>query len=535
MDTLGILLWSDWIGVTRWFTTKSAGKFVVVLLFILLFGAISYATWRMSDIFFRSLAIYEQFGAITAAYILHAAVLVVLWLAIGSSVASSVGFLVSPTPTFSYLMTLPVQAKHISRWLYVKSVIANFLLMMFAFVPIAAAYGNAFGAGGIVFIMRVVLVLLCIVCISSGIGMVIALASAAWIRGKEYMAGVAGMGIFFTVMVGLLKTIFPPALSKLYDASALEFLDLFRTLPLNNQGLPTSWLSQTITHGVSLPTLAAAGVTLILIYITLGIHEKRLISVLLRIRSSPHSKKISGTAMNALETTSIPLVVKDWLSIVRVASELGYGLFLVTVAVFFFLFLSFGIGNELRQEIWRVQLTVFSFAWLVFFAIAIYLRFLFPLVAREGRSAWYIFTLPISRTRLLFSKILLSILVSVPIMICSGLVWYWLPFVYVGRDQLVSLTIIVLLFVSLVQVLMGAILPNFSQGNDPEKVSTSGMGILTLFLCGILAFIAGLSIEHLMKSEVSGMVYYALILGSGMTTLFVLWFAANQSMKRWEW
>jgi hypothetical protein len=535
MDKVRILLWADRIAATRWFTTKSVSRFIVVLLFFCVFGAVAFGVYAMSNAFFRSLMSYEQFGQMTAGYIIHAAIIIVLWLALGSSVASVTGLLLSSSPSFSYLLALPVSARTLNVWLFTKAVVANFLLMAFAFIPIAVAYGNAFGVLSLLFLVRILLILLCIVFISSAVGMVAGLISVVWLRGREYPAAAAGITVFFSVMVGLLRLIFPPSLSKLYDAPASMFLPLFNSLPLNNPLLPTAWMSGTITGDFSLTTLLVLVLTTIVVLVCLEFQRTRLVPTLLRVRSSNHAGRVSQTGFRVLGNTQDPLVLKDWFSIIRLPSETGYGLFLGSVAIFFFLMLSFGIRHELRQGTWVVQLSVFSFAWISFFATAFFLRFLFPLVAREGKSAWYIFTLPIPRSRILFAKILLSIFFSIPVMVFAGLVWYLLPFAGDTRNQLIGVSMVFILILAISHVLFGAVLPNFSQGNDPEKVSTSGMGLLVLLVSGLLVTLTAQLIQYMITGLVGGIFFVTTLLADGAVFILLLWFLSRESMKRWEW
>lgn len=534
MDTLRTLLWADKIAATRWFTTRSVSRLIVALLFFLVFGAVALGVYAMSNAFFTSLTMYGQFGRMTADYIVHASVIIILWLALGSSVASVIGLLVSSSPSLSYILSLPVPARVLTVWLFTKAVSTTFLLMIFAFVPIAAAYANAFGVLSIVFIIRILFILLCIVLLSSAVGMVLGIVSAGWLRGREYPAAVVGITVFFAAMAGILRLIFPPALSKLYDAPASLFMPLYHSLPVNNPMLPTAWMAGTITTGFTSATFMVLYITVVVVLVCLAFQEARLVPALLGIRSAGHTGRISPHGFKALGNTRVPLVLKDWYSVFRLPAERGYGLFLGSVAVFFFLMLSLGIGHQIHRGAWDTQLIMFSFAWIAFFSTAWFLRFLFPLVAREGGSAWYIFTIPIPRNRILLAKTLFSILFSVPVMVFAAVVWYLLPFT-ATRVQLAVMSVEFILILALTHVLLGAVLPNFSQGNDPEKVSTSGMGLLVLCISGLLVALTVRLIPFMTQGNVWSMFYIGIIAAAGIVFLFLLWIIARTSMKRWEW
>ena len=252
------------------------------------------------------------------------------------------------------------------------------------------------------------------------------------------------------------------------------------------------------------------------------------------MHSTAHINDITLAGYNKFTQTNIPLVFKDWLSIIRNPSETGYAIFLGSMAVFFFLFLYLGIGHRLTNETWQLQLTVFSFAWILFFATAFFLRFLFPLIAREGKSAWYLFTMPITRNRILFSKILLSILLSIPVMIFAGLIWYLLPFAIGINSYLTYISMVVIFTLAISQILLGAILPNFSQSN-PEKISTSGMGLVTLLVSGFIATLAAKWIGYMMSGTIGSIYFITVPLGVCILLLTILWFFSQKLMQHWEW
>ena len=534
MEKLTTLWWADRIAATRWITKKSFSRLFVALMFFIIFAAIALGIWSISNAFFRSFAMYEEFGQLTAQYIVHASIVIVLWLALGSSVVAYIGLLLSTSPSLSYLLSLPVSSKTLNIWLFVKSILANFLLMAFVFIPITVAYSNAFGLWNIFFLIRMLLILLCIVLVSSGIGMIMGLISVTKLRGHEYQAGIIGLAVFFCVMIGIIKLIFPPELARLYDISPNSFLTIFKSFPLNNPLLPTAWMTSSLTNGLSITSLFVLSITALIVFICLKFQQSRLIPTLLRMHSTAHINDITLAGYNKFTQTNIPLVFKDWLSIIRNPSETGYAIFLGSMAVFFFLFLSLGIGHRLTNETWQLQLTVFSFAWILFFATAFFLRFLFPLIAREGKSAWYLFTMPITRNRILFSKILLSILLSIPVMIFAGLIWYLLPFAIGINSYLAYISMVVIFTLAISQILLGAILPNFSQSN-PEKISTSGMGLVTLLISGFIATLAAKWIGYMMSGTIGSIYFITVPLGVCIVLLTILWFFSQKLMQHWEW
>lgn len=535
MHAVKTLLWADSIAASRWFRNRSISRMIVAMLFFLVFAAVSYVLWAVSRIFFLSLVPYQQYGILTAGYIIHAAIIVVIWLAVGSSIASAVGMLTGSLPSFSYLLALPVGPKALSVWLFVKAVSANFLLISFAFVPIIAAYAVVFGIPSPLFMVLTLLMLLCIVSASTAAGMAVVLAGIVRIRGREYQAAVAGFIIFFVAIIGIFRVIFPPELSKLYDIPATTFMPVFNSLPLNSTWLPTAWVAGTITGGFTPGTILVLCLTSVLVILSLRFQELRLVPSLMQIRSTANTGSISAGGYRSLGKTVAPLAYKDWLSVSRVPSERGYAVFLGSVAVFFFLMLTWGVKNNLRDSAWAMQLTVFSYSWMVFFATAFFMRFLYPLVAREGKYAWYIFTLPVTRKRIINSKILLGVFFSLPVTGFTVIVWYLLPFAGESRIAVSALTVAVITLLAVSQVLFGAILPNFAQGEDPEKVTTSGMGLVTLLITGFLLTLTGQLIGKMMYGSMGDIYPFLVIFTVGTGLLTALFLLSGESMKRWQW
>ena len=74
---------------------------VISLTMLSIFG-ISYA-------YFRNLSTYGTYGEATATYLIHAALLVITILGIGSSTASTINFLFTKNRKLDYLKALPIK------------------------------------------------------------------------------------------------------------------------------------------------------------------------------------------------------------------------------------------------------------------------------------------------------------------------------------------------------------------------------------------------------------------------------------------
>lgn len=535
MDSVLALWWADVLGIRQWFASRTASRLIVACLFFLLFGGIAYGLYIIGSIFFRDLASFGHYGQLTAAYIIHAAIVVILWLAVVSSMVSGVGILVSSSPTLTYLLSLPIGKKRLSVWIFLKTVSANVSIMFVAFIPVMLAYANAFGVLSVPFILRVVLALALITLLSTGIGSLLSLPLVRWVRGREYTVAILGFILFFLSMAVLLRFVFPPSLSRLYEATLAEFNRIFAALPLNAPNIPTAWLSNTVITGDGMSIILSVLLTVVVVGISLGVQIGYSVPVLLNLRSQPFFMNVPDTARRLFLKARDPLLMKDFLSVIRMPSESGYGLFLLSIAVFFFASLGVGIQGEVRQDIWKSQLTVFSFVWLMFFATAIFLRFIFPLMAREGKTAWFLFSLPVPRKSVLQSKLTFAAYASVLVSLFGVAVIWFLPFTAGFRFPLLSYTMAVIVLLSVTHACLGAIAPNFAMGDEPEKVSTSGMGLLTLFVSVLITSVSGFVIWRIMtlRPDAPLLTGASFVLWAAASAL--LWAASEHALSRYEW
>jgi hypothetical protein len=528
-----LLAGSDLTAFRRWFGTGTISKLIVILLFVAVFGVISVVLYRIGLAFFGNLSGFEYYGSLTAGYIIHASIIVILWLAVASSVTSSVGLLLAPGTALDYLFTLPVKQIYIVNWQFIKSAISNCILMSFAFMPIALSYGVAFGLIGPGYVIRSSLVLISLVIFSVSLAMPLALFLVPYVRGKEYRIGIYAMLAFFIVMVLLLKAVFPPELSRLYDASPEQFKEIFPSLMLNRWFMLTLSLTGLLTEGFSVYSLLVLAATGAIAIFSQGIQVRLFWQTIVRVKSSVLRRSIPQASADLFMTVKQPMIYKDCLSIIRDPTETGYAVFLLSVAVFFFAFLRFGTTGNLHISQWKTDLILFAFAWLMFFGSSLYLRFIFPLFSREGKNAAILFSLPVKRSRIIVPKLLFSLVLSVPVILFTGLVLAILPYTSEYRWILMIVCGWTLIVLALVQVLLGAVLPDFREGNNPEKVSTSGVGIVTLIVSIGITTLSGYVIRNILWGgpvfrNIAGMI----LLDFGLLLLSLL--AATKSVKSYR-
>lgn len=536
MKTILTLILTDLVATRRFLATQTLSKLLVILSFFLVFSGVSATIFLFTRSFFQSFAESSgDFGFLTASYMMNAAIVMTLWLAIGSTIASTLSFLFTPNKQVDFLMTLPIKTGNITLWFFIKSVILNLILLLIPFVPIALAFQVVFhGLITLSFLTRVAFVLALMVIVANSVGQLIGYYIAKSLKGKGSLMVISCIIFFFSTAAIILHLIFPSSLLTFYEQTSSDFLSVYNKLPLVNPFLPTTWLSQTIASGININSLYAFILALLLAFWANNISALRFVFLFQTLKTQPHlARKNKNKSFFIFTKTERPLLYKDWLSIVRLPSETGYGLFLLSLAFFFFLIISFSTNLDYSDLKLEVNLILFSMVWLFFFATSYLLRLVFPLIAREIEGAWYIFTLPISRRNILQSKINISLLLVIPLILLGIIIWFMLPF-QKERVLLIVLNIWGILVLTITQALLGSIFPNFELGRDPEKVSTGTMGITTLIASIVITTIIAFTLYWFLKNTISAAGVVVIVFTFNVTLLSLLYLLSSYSLKRYE-
>jgi len=533
------LLYYDFLGLIAWFKTQTASKVFILLVFLAVLSGVSLSIFIACKTFFYSLSLSEKYGLLTVKYIIHAAIVIISWFALSTSTISVYGFLVKSDKQFEFLLSYPIKAYLIPLFLFIKSTFMNSLFVLMIFIPIGIAYVNIFQTASFTgFIFRFTFTLILLIVLTNSIASVIGYILAKYIRRKGYLAGILTMSIFMFIMLLIVNIIFPEGINKLYTANNHDFMEIYNNLPLSNSYLPTFWMTEIITQGINIFGIYLSFLTIAILFTSIHFQNNRFLSVFRDLLSHPFSlrsrHKDSYNPTVQFLWNKLPLEFKDLLSITRLPSEIGYAFFLISIDLFFY----FLISRIRDVNYFPIQLQyafmLFVFAWLQFINIAFLLRIVYPLMAKEGPNAWYIFTLPISKLRILFSKIWLALIVSIPFLIFTSFAWMIVPFNKSDHWQFIIISVMSFLTIALANVLFGTIFPNFSQGKDPEKVSTSGMGIVTLFFSFLVIIFSGYLILELQKGLISICMLYLFHLFFIVVTIASLYLISVTNMKKYQ-
>src|SRR3989344_1571863 len=186
--------------------------------------------------------------------------------------------------------------------------------------------------------------------------------------------------------------------------------------------------------------------------------------------------------------SNIAVMTKDALVILRNPRELLALLFFLSLFAFYTL-LSWRIGTlgDITQSKFFPMLVGFNAAGVVYLASAFALRFIFPLIWREGQSAWILHSMPIPFRSLFRTKYVSAIgilwLVGTPLAFLT----FW--FLGLRAPNIVFATLealAIFLLLATLNVGIGSLSPELRR-RDPERMSTTPAGLLVTALALVTA------------------------------------------------
>lgn len=486
MQQLYFLFSNDAREIISWFRAHRVAKLVVVSAFLLLGGGIAWSIYTIGLLFFRNVATYNDVGLLTAQYIIHSAILMVVWFALGSSIASFWTLLYANKKNFSHVLALPIPIQIVIMHLHLKLFFTSFVLLNLFLTPLIVAYSQAFTISFLALGVRFAFTLLCLTLITLGISSLLSF----WVLSKTTLKPYfLLLGILLYVVSGwsLVKLIFPIELLNAAETNS-SFSLIYAQLPINNLFSPFFTLTQFVTQNTGAfiyPLVLGCVLSIVAVIFA----TSQFLIVINRIADTTKSQNWNPS--KPIRFRHFALINKDWLSIIRSPSETGYALFLVSMVIVFFALLSQAKTQRLEQYGYQAGLTVFAFLWLQFFVTAFLLRLVYPLMTREGKARWLLFTQPIRRSKLLIAKICLSLILSIPFTIVSGWIWSSLSYTKSHALLLLFMTAITIIWTTVSASILGGAFPTFSLSLEPEKASTTAVGLGTFtYLIVISGFVS---------------------------------------------
>ena len=501
--------------VKGWFREQLLTKLVVLLGFAGLAVLVAGFIWLWSWGYMSNLAQYENYGELTALYLIKAGLLVIAWLGLGSAVTSNLTRMANKNAEMEYLLVLPVRKGVLAFWGMVKTVLMNWVLVLVGLLPLMLAYFMAFDWGvNATLVGRVLLVGLVMAMMVTAVGSGLVYTTGRWwvrIRGGVSVIGVLG---FFGVSTWLiLKVIFPEQLKTLYSSEIEQFMNIYTALPLLSEWWPSSWMAAMVfDFAQNWWVLTVSGLMMVIAWLI----EKETMRSLWQL-SQEREDREKRYGFNLLKNGG--LVKKDIIGVLRTPTEWGYGVLLMGMAVAFFVLLGQATKGSYWSRKFEVEIMVAALGWLLFFVTAFGLRVVFPLMAREGKVSWWLMSIGMGRGKIIGDKLKAALILGLPLVLISSLVWLIMPFEMTRLLWMFAFTGVLVISLVLLLNLWGMISPLFKLADQPDKVSTSMSGLMAL---GVSLIIIAWSVFTANKALENGNLdYLTIVAGVGMGTLMV--------------
>lgn len=474
----------------NWFRDNRATKLFVIIGFLLVILAIILAELKISTIYLSFANGYAPFGPAIALYSLKVAVFLLFVFAIISSTAISSSSLYQNS-TLSHLFTLPI--KPIS--IFISKVFPGFVtstIILFLSLPLFLVF-NKFIFKSPNFILIVTLGLFILSLISQALGTIFSTLIAFFLgkitRKKQFLFLTTLIGIFYL----LIKLLFPKSLFHLADTDTYAtFQSQLDKFPLMGKILPTNWLVDAFVGTFNYISAISILISVICLLIVVGIiGYKYYLTAWRRAQSQSYlagnslkNKKLNShyPKITSLKNIYLPLIVNDFLAFFRSNSEINYLVFLgglLTVLIF-----SIHNLTTLKETTLGLMLAINLIAYfstsMIFLTAS--LRLIFPMIAREKTTAWFSFSLPISRQKYLLEKLFVAILLALPAIPIAIIIVSGLKLSSEAAFLSVLLIVATVVVINILQCLLGAINPNFKEAQNPEAISTSSLGVVSLML-----------------------------------------------------
>lgn len=485
MRSLLTLFQADLTQASFWLKRHSIAKFLVFLASLFVIFVISSVIFWGSHSYFWSIRYLEPYGRLTAAYVLHSGLIISLWFVFFSSLVQSYKSLINPSKEISYILKQPINNLPLSLWLSLRSIPLNSFLMLIFWFPVSITYNRVFGslAFGEMILFVLILTFLTTLLIENLTSFIAMVATPIFHKFSSLM-GLLGALSFILITWLMIKLVFPPSLRQLISIDINQFDQLFASLPLNQNWLMTKHLISFVENGNSMQLVIPSLVFFLVVTFLMFLNCKIFRYSWQHNIATTHSKKMLTPP--ATYWYQQPHFWKETIILLRDRGERNSFLFFTGLIVFFFYFLnrSLMINQELSNNI--ESLTGFSLGTVLFISTAFLLRMVFPLLSKEGSSAWFLLRetknkLEIHQKKAAYSRFLITI-----IFLTTNIGWLLMPLEQTLKQTLLIYSSIGIVLLGWLNTNMGLMMTEWEKGSDPDQISTSGTGIITLTLSMVL-------------------------------------------------
>lgn len=529
------LLQKDWLQMKGWFATHTGVKALVMMGFFGVLAMVAAGIYAFSRSFFLILTNHDVFGEAVALYTLNAAMLVLLSISILTSVLASLHSLYRDS-SLKHLFSLPISSLHIFVSQSIRTMLVSSWAALIVLVPVLLGYAFAHPeVTGLLW--RGLLVIVLVIGLSQAVGSGLSVL-IAYIFGRVSRTGMVVLAAGVMVSILLIgKLLFPSNFFRLYDAPNWDvFQSQLGQLPLVSLQLPSNWMASTLTQGLSHFTVLLVVLTVIVILTAyeIGLHYYRQSysraqeTMVLASNSSGGMRK---TRFPFLGGQSGPLIINDLLWLTRSSHELVYFIFILGLGIAYYLLIATAPITRVDNIRWLELIYVSAIVGFGYLVTVLAGRFMYPLMAKDGKAAWFIFGAPLPRWKIFDAKMVVSLLMLIPwillgVAVASGLTMPWHLTASLGL-----ILVMLALTISVVNVGLGTISPNFAEADRPDSTSTSLSGLMALVISLALVGLGAMVWLQFLNGSKLGLGVW--VLGGGLLMALVVGWSLR-SIKRYQ-
>lgn len=475
------LWYADLKQTANYFKDQTVAKAVTVVATVSGLAGLSALVFYISKRYFEAFQIYEPYGLLTSRYLLHAGLVVAGWLVLISSLFTIFNTLASKSRQTTFMLYQPDMAESYGLWIFLRSSLITSLLLGLLWVPALTAFSQVYSS--LTTLSSIVIAIFLTVVTGTllqSLGAVISsYLTPLLFRTKALFATATGV-VLILGTIGLVQFVLPNALGKLLRIDISLFETQYAQLPLNNPLFPTGQAVQFFETGNSLQLVPLVALSLGVILISANIFVQRILFVSKKIAAT-EAKHVSWQVPSTF-WFNYPVMTKELLGVLRVQSERNALLFFIGLYAFFFFFLqrAFVINPELVT--YSQTLLQFSLGAVLFITIAAFLRLVFPLLSREGSGGWLQLREPNAIAKFQGSKHGIASLLAITLLSISYVGWSSLPIDLLSTTSIILLHSIGLIFIASSSSSLGLLVRDWHHGDQPDIVSTSLIGLLSLSL-----------------------------------------------------
>lgn len=462
--------------VREWFKERTGSKLLVMVGVLVVLAAVMVFLGVVSWSFFSYLREFDFYGFLTAEYLVRSAVVIVMWMGILSGLVANIVWWWRKDGEGEYLLSLPLSGAGEIGVQMIKGVVMNAIFLGVILAPMGGSYLRVFGEGQW-WRLGVLMLLLAIV------GQAIGSFLAAILSNLKKRGRWIGLGLLVGITAGIVYLIWPQGIRDLYEIEIGRFEEAIKGFYVYQDWVVVSWWSDWLGSGVGKRWWAVVSSLLLL-----GVSFWWQVRVFFRTKWSLNERVVGGEREKErmVKFKNKAMMKKDWLGVIRVGSELVYGLVILGMIGVFSLLVRLGTKSNQRwvgrfEQEWMI----ISLVWILFLGLAYALRIIFPLMAKEGKTRWWLFSMPMSKRKIKWQKVGAALGLILPVILGVVGIWWIMPFER-GGIEVVLMIIGGMLVLTGVNVGLGMVNPAYELADKPDEVSTTSMGWVTVVVSLLL-------------------------------------------------